>query len=63
MRGFKTLAGARVFCLRHAFLRNLRAGFYDLGQRGDAVALASQPPVVLTWAALMSTLPGRCNPR
>jgi IS6 family transposase len=27
MRGFKTLAGARVLCRGHAFLRNLRGGF------------------------------------
>jgi IS6 family transposase len=35
-RGFKTLAGARVLCRGHAFLRNLRGGFYDL--RGDGPA-------------------------
>jgi hypothetical protein len=32
MRGFKTLAGVRVVCRGHAFLRNLRGGFYDLGR-------------------------------
>jgi len=30
-RGFKTLAGARVLCRGHAFLRNLRGGLHDLG--------------------------------
>src|SRR3954447_7925523 len=42
-RGFKTLAGARVLCRGHAFLRNLRDGFYDLGRPVDAVALSPQP--------------------
>jgi hypothetical protein len=31
LRGFKTLSGARVLCRAHAFLRNLRGGFDDLG--------------------------------
>jgi transposase-like protein len=59
MRGFKTLAGARVLCRGHAFLRNLRGGFYDLGQLVDATVLAPQPPVVRAWAALTGTLLGR----
>ena len=59
MRGFKTLAGARVVCRAHAFLRNLRAGFYDLEHRVDAVAILPQPPVVRAWAALTGTLLGR----
>jgi transposase-like protein len=54
MREFKTLAGARVLCRAHAFLRNLRGEFYDLGRWVDAVALSPQP-----WAALTSTLLGR----
>jgi len=58
LRGFKTLAGARVLCAGHAFLRNLRGGFYDLGRLG-AAALAPQPPVVQAWAALTDTLLGR----
>jgi transposase-like protein len=58
-RGFKTLAGVAVLCRAHAFLRNLRGGFYDLGRRGDAVALSPQPPVVRAWAALTGTLLGR----
>ena len=58
-RGFKTLAGARVLCRAHAFLRNLRAGFYDLGQLVDAVAAPPQPPVVRAWAALTGMLLGR----
>jgi transposase-like protein len=59
MRGFKTLTGARVLCRAHAFLRNLRGGFYDLGQLVDATVLAPQPPVVRAWAALTGMLLGR----
>jgi transposase-like protein len=58
-RGFKTLAGARVLCRGHAFLRNLRGGFYDLGQLVDGLALAPQLPVVQAWAALTGALLGR----
>ena len=57
-RGFKTLAGARVLCRGRAFLRNLRAGFYDLGRLVDATILAPRPPVVQAWAALTGTLLG-----
>jgi hypothetical protein len=59
MRGFKTLAGARVLCRAHAFLPNLRAGFYELGHLIDAATSPPQPPVVRAWAALTSTLLGR----
>ena len=59
MRGFKTLAGARVLCRGHAFLRNLRGGFYDLGRLADATVLAPQPPVVRAWADLTGSLLGR----
>jgi IS6 family transposase len=58
-RGFKTLAGARVLCRAHAFLRNLRDGFYDLEHVIDASILAPSPPVVQAWAALTGTLLGR----
>ena len=56
LRGFKALAGARVLCRAHAFLRNLRSGFYDLGHLVDDVALPPQPPIVQAWAALTTTL-------
>jgi transposase, IS6 family len=59
LRGFKTLAGARVRCRAHAFVRNLRGGFYALGSLADNVTLPSQPPVVQAWAALTGTLLGR----
>jgi len=58
-RGFKTLAGARVLCRGHAFLRNLRGGFYDLGRAGAAAAGPPQVPVVQAWGALTGTLLGR----
>jgi len=58
-RGFKTLTGARVLCQAHAFLRNLRGGFYDLEHLVDAVAVPPQPPVVRAWAALTGVLLGR----
>jgi IS6 family transposase len=58
LRGFKTLAGARVLCAGHAFLRNLRGGFYDFGRLSKA-AIAPQPPVVRAWAALTAALLGR----
>jgi transposase-like protein len=56
LRGFKTLAGARILCCGHAFLWNLRRGFYDLGRRVDAAALAPEPPAVQAWAALTGSL-------
>lgn len=40
-RGFETLLGARVLCRAHAFLRNPRAGFSDLGHLVDDVAPAA----------------------
>ncbi len=59
LRGFKTLAGARVLCRAHAFLRNLRGGFYDLEHLVDTVTVPMEPPVVQAWAALTGTLLGR----
>jgi IS6 family transposase len=59
MRGFKTLAGARVFCRAHAFLRNLRGRHYDLGQRVDAAAAPPLPAAAQAWEALTSVLLGR----
>ncbi len=59
MRGCKTLDGARVLCRAHAFLRNRRGRFYDLGHLVDAVAVPPPPPVVQARAALTGTLLGR----
>jgi len=58
LRGFKTLAGARVLYAGHAFLRNLRGGDDDLGRRIGTVA-SPQPPVVQAWAVLTGSLLGR----
>jgi IS6 family transposase len=58
-RGFKTLAGARVLCTGHAFLRNLRGGFYDFGRPVEAASASLQLPVVRAWDALTGTLLGR----
>jgi IS6 family transposase len=58
LRGFKTLVGARMLCAGHAFLRNLRGGYYDLGRRIGTVA-SPQPPVVQAWAVLTGSLLGR----
>jgi hypothetical protein len=46
MHGFKTPAGARVLCRAHAFLRNLRCGFYDLRRTIEAPSLRVVPTVV-----------------
>ncbi len=57
-RGFKTLAGARVLCAGHAFLRNLRGGFYDLTQR-TAAQTWSASPVCRIWDVLTAELSAR----
>jgi IS6 family transposase len=59
LRGFKTLAGARVLCRAHAFLRNLRGGFYDLGQLVASATVPTLPLAVQAWAALTGALLGR----
>ena len=56
MRGFKTLAGAKVFCRAHAFLRNLRGGFYVLGRMLGASPQPTVPPTVSGWEALTADL-------
>ena len=58
MRGFKTLTGARVLCRAHAFLRNLRGGFYDLGWLVDATTASRLPLVLRAWDALTADLLG-----
>ncbi len=57
-RGFKTLAGARVLCRGHAFLRNVRGGCYDLGRLVDATAASRLPLVLRAWDALTADLRG-----
>ena len=58
-RGFKTLSGARVLCAGHAFLRNLRGGFYDLQQRAVAAQTWSASPVCRIWDVLTAELAAR----
>jgi transposase-like protein len=57
MRGFKTERGARIVCRGHGFVRNLRAGFYDLGatvseERHGAALRLSRAWVTLTTVLL-----------
>jgi IS6 family transposase len=59
LRGFKTLAGARAFCRAHAFLRNLRGQFCDLGWLADLASASPVPPPVRAWDALTATLLAR----
>jgi transposase, IS6 family len=59
MRGFTTLAGASVFCRAHAFLRNLRRGFYDLGQVFSVMVASPVPLAVRAWDTLTADLLGR----
>lgn len=59
MRGFTTLTGASVFCRAHAFLRNLRGGFYELGTPASAAASAPLPPTMRAWNTLTADLLGR----
>ncbi len=56
MRGCKTLAGARVLCRAHAFLRNLRAGFYDLAGATAGSDFRQGPPVACAWDGLTEAL-------
>ncbi len=58
-RGFKTLGGARVLCAGHAFLRNLRGGFYDLVPRSAAAPGWSASPVCQIWETLTAELAAR----
>jgi transposase-like protein len=59
MRGFKTLAGARVLCRAHAFVRNLCGGFYDLSRALRAATAPLLPAVVHAWEALTVELLAR----
>jgi IS6 family transposase len=56
MRGFTTIAGARVLCRAHAFLRNLCQGFYDLGWTLEATPLRVAPAMVSAWDTLTAEL-------
>ncbi len=59
MRGFETLAGARVLCRAHAFRRDLRGRCYDFGRAVDTAASPSASPVARGWDAPTADLLGR----
>jgi transposase-like protein len=56
MRGFKTLAGARVLCRAPAFLRNLRGGCYDLEATLAAIPFRGLTAMMAAWGALTADL-------
>ncbi|CAA9590475.1 MAG: hypothetical protein AVDCRST_MAG18-5039, partial [uncultured Thermomicrobiales bacterium] len=58
-RGCKTLAGARILCRAHAFLRNRCGGFYDLPWRLGSAAAPPAPPVERSWDAPTTELLAR----
>ena len=58
-RGFKTLAGARVLCHGHAFLRNLRGGFYDLASTAAGATPRPGASVPGAWDTLTAALLAR----
>ena len=56
MRGFLTLLCAHVICAGHAFMRNLRGGFYDLGVPGCDLRRQEPPRLVRAWDELTLVL-------
>jgi transposase-like protein len=56
MRGFKTLPCAQVVCAGHAFIRNLRTGFYEIGTPGGDASIPQAPFLVHAWDALTLAL-------
>ncbi len=56
MRGFQTLPCAQVVCAGHAFMRNLRNGFYDIGTPGGDASIPQAPRLVHAWDALTLAL-------
>ena len=56
MRGFQTLPCAQVVCAGHGFMRNLRNGFYDIGDAADDPRLPQSPRLVRAWDELTLVL-------
>lgn len=56
MRGFKTERGARIICRGHGFLRNLRAGFYELGRTATGERHRAALRLSRAWTALTTVL-------
>lgn len=59
MRGFKTLAGARVLCRAHAFLCNVRGHFYEFGEGTGTATTPPVPPLLRAWGLLAAELLAR----
>lgn len=53
MRGFKTERGAQIVCRGHGFLRNLSAGFYDLGGTATGTTHHRAARLMQAWGALI----------
>ncbi len=62
LRGFKTLAGARVLGHARAFLHNCRGDFSDLGGPWDKAPLRTAPLVGPARDAPTTEPPTRCVP-
>lgn len=56
MRGFQRLRCAQVVCDGHGFMRNLRDGFYRLGQPTGDPRLPQAPRLVCAWDDLTRRL-------
>ena len=56
MRGFQTIPCAQVVCAGHGFMRNLRAGFYDLSGPGGESRRQETPRLVRAWEELTLVL-------
>ena len=56
MRGFQTLPCAQVVCEGHGFMRNLRDGFYRLGEPTDDPRILQAPRLVRAWDDLTQIL-------
>ena len=56
MRGFQQLGCAQVVCDGHGFMRNLRDGFYHLGEPTDDPRLPQAPRLMRAWDDLTQIL-------
>ena len=56
MRGFQTLPCAQVVCAGHAFMRNLRNGFYDMSSVGHESPRPQALRLVRAWNELTLAL-------
>jgi len=56
MRGFQQLGCAQVVCDGHGFMRNLRDGFYRLGEPTGDPRLPQAPRLMRAWDDLTHVL-------